>query len=312
MELEDARRCADEARSLAIDAALGRELGEASALLGMVAHAQGSWHEVFRAEFVESLRDRPTLAPYVLDAHLCLAEFSLDGPSGHEEIEPFARSLLDIANDAGSVRGQAMALLMLGEVQLFTGRLGEAASTLARSAQLNKAGHATSALSLALIRSGETEIARGRRWQASRLLDRAITLAEDAPLASHLIIRAHAARVLATKANDRVSALDKAERAVTTSVGCQPCSIGFHVTASTIRARSGDLKAAHRHLETAERIAGMWQGGPWKAAVWEARGVLRIAEGDRIQGAALLTEAAELFAHSGRTLDAARCQASTS
>jgi hypothetical protein len=53
----------------------------------------------------------------------------------------------------------------------------------------------------------------------------------------------------------------------------------------------------------------MWQGGPWQAAVWEARGALRIAEGDHNQGAALLNEAADLFADSGRPLDAARCRA---
>ena len=32
------------------------------------------------------------------------------------------------------------------------------------------------------------------------------------------------------------------------------------------------LEQARHQLEEAERIAGMWQGGPWLAAVWEARG----------------------------------------
>jgi hypothetical protein len=53
----------------------------------------------------------------------------------------------------------------------------------------------------------------------------------------------------------------------------------------------------------------MWQGGPWLAAVWEARGVLRQAEGDRVQAAALFKEAAERFAQARWPVDEARCRA---
>jgi hypothetical protein len=165
---------------------------------------------------------------------------------------------------------------------------------------------------LALIRSAETEIARGRRWQASRLLDQAIAISRTAPLVTHLMARAYAARMLAAKPIDRALAvLNEAEMALTEFKACQPCSIGYHVTAAITRAQTGDLARARQHLDKAERIAGMWQGGPWQAAVWEARGTFRIAEGDRAQGNALLTEAANLFANAGRPLDADRCRAVT-
>jgi tetratricopeptide (TPR) repeat protein len=310
LELDEARRCAEEARALAVDAELGRELGEASALLGMVAHAQGCWRELFRREFVESLTDRPDLAPFVLDAHLCLAEFSLYGPTSHEEVEPFARSLLAIATDAGSIRGQALACLMLGEAQLFAGRLHDAASTLSRAVELHRAAHASSGQALALIRMAEAEIAGGHRLQASRRLMQAIQLAQGATLAPHLLARAYAAQVLVARDADRGCAtVDEAERVLSASQPCQPCSIGFHVAASMTRARAGDVVSGRRHLDKAERIAGMWQGGPWEAAVWEARGRLRAAEGDAQQGVALLREAADRFARAGRPLDAARCRA---
>jgi ATP/maltotriose-dependent transcriptional regulator MalT len=82
------------------------------------------------------------------------------------------------------------------------------------------------------------------------------------------------------------------------------------VAAAMTLARAGDLQQARVHLEAAERIAGMWQGGPWLAAVWEARGVLRWAEGDRAQAAALFKkEAAEQFARARRAMDQARCRA---
>lgn len=278
-------------------------------LLGLVAHAEGKWHDLFRAEFLDTLEQRPALAGLVFDAHLCLAEFSLYGPTSHQEIEPFARSLLDIAARAGSTRGQAVAILMLGEAELFTGRLREAESTLSQAAKLHETAEAPSGLALALIRLAETAILRNRRWQASRLLRRALHLSDASVLAPHLAVRAHAARVLAAKDTARASvAVDEAERALFASDICQPCSIGFHVTAAMARARSGDLAGGRRHLDKAQRIAGMWQGGPWQAAVWEARGALRVAEGDRPQGLALFREAADLFARSGRPLDAARCR----
>lgn len=312
MELDDAHQCAQEARALAIAEGLGRELGEATALLGMVAHGQGRWREVFRAEFVETLTDRPELAPFVLDAHLCLAEFSLYGPDSCQTVEPFAQELLDIACAAGSVRGQGLASLMLGEAALLSGQLNAASAALGRAARLNRSAEATSALCIALIRSAETESARGRRWQAARLLDRATRLARTAPLSAHLLVRVCATNIESAKTLEQaVAALDQADRDLASHPTCQPCSIGFHVAAATTRARAGDQLNARHHLETAERIAGMWQGGPWQAAVWEARGVVRLAEGDHGQGIALLNEAAELFARCGRSLDAARCRAAT-
>ena len=309
MELDDAQHCAENARALAIDAALGRELGEATAILGMVAQAQGRWHELFQAEFEETLNDRPAAAPYFFDAQICLAEFWLYGPKSHNQIEPFARALLDIAARAGSPQGQGVAWLMLGEAALFAGDLEDATARLQRAAKLQRTPTAASALALTLIRAAETEIARGRSRLASRLLDQAMSLAPTTPLAAHLMVRCFAARILAATGPERAAAaLDNAERSLADSSACQPCSIGYQVAAAITRARNGDVIRSERHLEQAERIAGMWQGGPWQAAVWEARGHLRIAEGDQRQGVALLNEAATMFSQVGRPLDALRCR----
>jgi hypothetical protein len=43
---------------------------------------------------------------------------------------------------------------------------------------------------------------------------------------------------------------------------CPPCSMGFRVAATIALARAGDLQQTRARLEAAERIAGMWQGGP--------------------------------------------------
>jgi hypothetical protein len=53
----------------------------------------------------------------------------------------------------------------------------------------------------------------------------------------------------------------------------------------------------------------MWQAGPWLGAVWEARGVLRQAEGDDAQARAMFREAAGAFEGAGNIVDADRCLA---
>jgi DNA-binding SARP family transcriptional activator len=308
MELEEARRCGEEARTLAIDEGLERELGEATALVGMTAQAQGGWREMFSAEFEETVRDRPDMAPYVFEGHLCLAEYSLHGPDSHTEFEPFARALLAVATDAGSSRGEGLAWLMLGEAALFAGRLEDAAGALERAAKLHRSAGAESAFALTLIRLAETDVARGKRAHAARHVERGMAIARTAPLAAHLVVRAFAAQVLAARTPERANAVvDQAEHTLSESLCCQICSINYQILAAITRAKSGDLPRGQRHLEKAERISGMWQGGPWQAAVWEARGTLRLVEGDRAQGAALLSEAASLFADAGRPLDATRC-----
>jgi hypothetical protein len=89
---------------------------------------------------------------------------------------------------------------------------------------------------------------------------------------------------------------------------CEPCSTHFHVQAVLASARAHDLPRARRHLADAERIAGLWQGGAWPAAVWEARAAVRLGEGRPAQAAAFLDEAAQEYTRAHRPADAARCQ----
>src|SRR5207249_1604885 len=208
-DIAEAERAAEEARAVALDASLGRELGEAAVILAKVAMAQGRWRERFAEELAESMRMRANMEPIVYDAHLCLAEYYLSGPDGYDTAAEFARQMMKIAEDAGSATGAALALLMLGEAELL-------------------AGH-----------------------------------------------------------------VDEAEEHLEEAAG----------------ARAGELDRAHSFLAEAERIAGMWQGGLWTGAVWEARGVLRQAEGEAEQARAMFREAAEAFARTGNESDAERCLA---
>lgn len=137
-DLIEATSYARRARDLAMEANLGREIGEASAVLAIAANMQDRWPEVFEAEFVEFTRHDSARSGYILDAQLCLAEFCLCGPDGHRDIARRVARLRTIAERAGSVRGQAIADLLLGEAALFSGKLGDARSLLQSALELHR------------------------------------------------------------------------------------------------------------------------------------------------------------------------------
>lgn len=309
-DLNEAERLAREARELALSAELGHELGEASTLLALIAYARGSWHDLFRSEFTESVRQSPELETAVFDAHLCFQEFYLYGADGHAKAEDFARDLLAIANKAGSAAGRALATLLLGEFQLLSGAVDAAAQTLEQAVDLAAEGQCDSATSIALERLAEAEVARGNKSRARQVLRRARPLVDTSSIPSHLLVRLLGVEVAA--ADNRLDALKvarDAERLLAQAARvCEPCSMNFRIEAARAFARAGELSGARRQIEEADRITSLWQGGPWKAAVWEARAEFRRAEGEDAQATALFLEAAEGFAQSRRPLDEMRCR----
>jgi DNA-binding SARP family transcriptional activator len=306
----DAERAAREARTLSLEAGLGREMGEASALLGLVAHMQGRWLDLFQSEFVTWIRQGPTAATNVFDGHLCLAEFCLCGAGGHDAIAAAARGLLTTAEDERSAAGRALALLILGEAQLFAGHLDAAEELLTHADRLHQEVGATAGHALSRQRLGEVALARGQKWRAGRLLRSAQKSAEASWLEPHLLIRLQGLAVEAAPTTAKVmEAITQGDVLLARSSTCRPCSMGFRVASSMALAQAGELATASRRLDETERLAGMWQGGPWVAAVWEARGVLRRAQGRVEQAAALLHEAAVRYGELGRRADAARCEA---
>ncbi len=143
-ELDQAEQAARQARTLAMDASLGREIGEASSLLGILANPRGEWKQQFRAEFIAATRAGPDVSAHVLDANLCLAQACLHGPAGHHGMTEYARELQTIAERAGSVQGQALAQFLLGEAELLSGRLAPAHQLLTSAVTLyEKAGAAS-------------------------------------------------------------------------------------------------------------------------------------------------------------------------
>jgi DNA-binding SARP family transcriptional activator len=306
-EIEEAERAAEEARAIALDSGLGRELGEAAVILAKVAMAQGRWRERFAEELGESMRLRANMEPIVYDAHLCLAEYYLAAPDGYELAADFARQMMQIADEAGSATGAALATLMLGEAELLGGHLVEAEKHLKEAAEANDREGCLSGSALARQRLAEAAVINGRKFDANRLLNRARVIAVRSDLASHLMVRVFGTMIRAADEKQMLTILRMAERELGQMRSCEPCSMGYLTSAAAACARAGELERARSFLTDAERIAGMWQGGLWSGAVWEARGILRQAEGADEQARGMFREAAQEFTRAGNQSDAARC-----
>jgi DNA-binding SARP family transcriptional activator len=308
-EMAEAERAAAEARAIALDSGLGRELGEAAVILAKVAMGQGRWREQFADELVASMRMRANMEPIVYDAHLCLAEYYLTGPDGYATAAEFAREMMGIAEQANSATGAALALLMLGEAELLGGHVDEAEGHLRSAAEANDHQGCISGSALARQRLAEAAVSQGRRYEANRLLGRARALANRSDIVSHLLVRVFGTMIQASAPDKAMGVLREAERTLSQMRSCEPCSMGYLTTAATTSALNGDLERARTFIVEAERISGMWQAGPWIGAVWEARGVLRQVEGDGAQARAMFREAAEVFERAGNRSDADRCLA---
>ena len=297
-----------ETRELAMGAGLAREVGEASALIGLAAQMQGGWRQLFRAEFIEWVRFKPTFVSNIFDGHLCLAEFCLCGASGHHDIGVLARELLSVAQGAGSLAGSGLASLVMGEAELFSGQLGEAERLLTRAEKLYAEVGAVAGRVIALQRLTELALARGQKYHARRLIKRATTLAQTSWLTPHLLISLKGLAVQVASTPEKIAeTIHEGDRMLAAGGVCQPCSMTFRTAAVVALAEVGEVDQLNRRLDEAERIAGMWNGGPWVAAIWEARGVQRRAERNELRAKAAFEEAATRFAALGRPTDEARC-----
>jgi DNA-binding SARP family transcriptional activator len=308
-EFDKASEIARQTRDLALAADLAREVGEASALLGLAAKMQDQWSELFRSEFIEWVRAKPAFVQHVFDGHLCLSEFCLCSASGHAQVAESARELLAVAEHAESSAGKGLGCLLLGEVALFSGNLHEAEKRLMEAERLHLEADAVAGRVLAIERLAEIALERGQKWRANRLIQRGLADAEKSWLAPHLLMRMQALAVRAATTPEQVAAEILAGDRLMINGACQPCSMALRTASAIALVEAGELEQVDRRLNDAERIAGMWHGGPWAAALWEARGVQRRAQKNELRALAAFDEAATRYEDLGRPRDQARCLA---
>jgi tetratricopeptide (TPR) repeat protein len=299
---DGARRVAGEADSVAADP------GDVAFLKGMLAHVEGGWEQQSRRQLTQ-VWDSPGLAGRVFDAYLCVTEYVLTAGDPYERLAGFAKRLRAQAQQAGARRGEAFAATVLGETELFTGDLEAARFHLLDAARLSRELGAVAGESLARMRLGETLLHLGDRAGARAQLEEALELAHISPIASHLVFLV--CGVLLQVPEDSSEALALIERVETLFDPrwvCPFCPTGFHVAAATACAGAGELERGRAFLKRAEFGASRWPGGPWPAAVAEARASLLLAEGDQRNAADDLRRAAEGYAANGQLLNERRAR----
>ena len=294
---EGARRLAVEAGDLAADP------GELADLKGMLAHLDGVWEQHSRRQLTH-VWDSPELAGRVFDAYLCVTEYVLTAGDPYDRVAGFAKRLRAQAQQAGARRGEAFAATLLGETELFTDNLEAARAHLIEAARLSREIGAVGGESLARMRLGEALLHLGDRAGARAQLEEALELAHISPLAQHLLFLVYG--VLLQVPDEGVEALALIERAETLFDPrwvCSFCPTGYHVAAATVCARAGELDRARGFLQRAERGAGTWPGGPWPAALAQARAELLLADADQRGAAEALRRAVEGYAAAGQLLN---------
>ena len=149
------------------------------------------------------------------------------------------------------------------------------------------------------MRQGEALLHLGDRAGARAQLEEALELAHISPLAQHLLFFVHGVLLQVPEEGAEALTLIEGAEALTLIEGaealtliegaetlfdprwvCPFCPTGYHLAAATVCARAGQLARGHEFLKRAEHGAARWPGGPWPAAVAQARAELLLAEGN--------------------------------
>ena len=312
-DLAEAERAALEVRALAVDAGLGREFAGASELLAAISVAHGTWQEFFARSFVEAIEHHPDLAPFVFDAHVCMSEFSLHQDGGLAAARGLATRLIGVGDRLASRRARSLGMLLRGEAALLAGDTQGARTCLGEATRLLEGGGQATATAVALERLAQVDDAEGEHEAAAKLHRRALEVGAATAMAGHLIPFVYAGLVAGAEPSRVPGILSDAGEAMRALDVCEPCSMGLHLRSAGPLAALGDVRGASHHLEEAERIAGRWSGGPWHAAVAEARALVLRAQGSgTAEVDALFAQAQAGYRASGWASDAARCADATS
>jgi len=270
-EIDEAERLADGLRDQALAPDAPAQLLSVIAVQGMVAHSRGEWFDRLRME-LRLLAGSTDLARTVFDAHVCVGQYLLYGPTGYAEVVELAHDLRRSGEAIGSDQAVAFADTLRGE---------------------------------ALERVGQS----GDPVEATRLLQLSLPLARWSPLSQHLLQRTYGTLVAAAPTPaDAAATADDALATLDGPEACDFCQVMVAVPAAVAYATVGRLDDAHAQLVVAERVAQRWDGPAWPAAVDEAKASLAQAEGRDADARALLERAVRGFEEAGQPLDAARCR----
>nr|WP_281496681.1 BTAD domain-containing putative transcriptional regulator [Ornithinimicrobium sp. F0845] len=310
-ELAEAERAAREAKALAVDAGLTTELTGASELLGLTAYSRGAWKEVFAEEFLTMLSAAPELVPFLYDANMCMVEFALGEADGLRAVSEYGAGLLAEGERSDAVAARALGRLLRGEAGVLGGEPPDAVrADLEVALELHDDIGAVTGRTVATERLAQLASVDGDPARAQRGHREALEAARASAVPQHLVPWVLGGMVEhAPDLTRAVELLDQAEAVCADLQVCAPCAMGLRVAGARVGAAHGDRDRAEELLALAEPVAQMWTGGPWHAALAEARAHLLAGSGEPAEVAAQLAAAAEQFEAAQRPREAARCRA---
>ncbi|MBD0282457.1 MAG: hypothetical protein ICV69_09750 [Thermoleophilaceae bacterium] len=276
-------------------------------LKALVAHVDGGWEQHSRRQLTR-VWDAPEVAGHTFDALLCVTEYVLSTGDPYDRLAGSAKRLRAQAQQAGALRGEAFAATVLRETELFAGNLEAARLHLLDAVRLSREVGAVGGESPARMRLGEALLSLGDRPGARAQPEEALELAHVSPIPQHLVYLVYGALLrLPDEVAEALALIARAETVFDPRWVCSFCPTGYHVAAGAVCARAGELARAGV-LERAERGAGGWPGGPWTAAVAEARAELLRAEGELDAAETALRRAAEGYSAAGQLLNERRAR----
>ena len=313
-DFDRAQQLALRARELASVDGESDDLAAAEEALAIVSHLRGDWRHGLEVEVRRSAGGRADGAALgrVFDIHHCIGQYHLYGDGLGDDVEPYARRVLALAEQVEAVRAQAFAWCLLGESLLLHARWDEAGGCLERSCELHGALGTTSG-GLPWQRLAELAVCRGAPGEADAPLRRASAIATVSPMAMHLWGRIHATAAFARIEQGDPEAAAGSVRAAAAAAArygdCPSCSALLNPIAAEAFATIGDRDGARAHAEAARRVATFFESSAWRAMAQSAEASVAAVEGDLAAASRRFTAAADLYERAGHSYWAGRSRA---
>jgi len=313
-DFDRAQQLALQARNLASAYGEPDDLAAADEALAIVSHFRGDWRHGLEVEIGRSTgrgADGAGLAR-VFDIHHCIGQYHLYGDGLGDDVEPYARRVLALAEQVEAVRAQAFAWCLLGESLLLHERWDEAAGCLQRSCDLHES-LGTSSGALPWQRLAELSVCRGAPGGGDAPLRRASAIATVSPMAMHMWGRIHATAAFARIEQGDPEAAAGSVRAAAAAAArygdCPSCSALLNPIAAEAFAALGDRDGARAHAEAAKRVASFFDSSAWRAMSESATASVAAVEGEPAAAREHFAAAASLYERAGHSYWAERSRA---
>jgi hypothetical protein len=304
-DLAAASTAAEQAREIATSDGTADDLAAAQEALAIVSHFRGEWRRGLELEIERLARgDSDPIPPgRVFEIHHCIGQYHLYGDGLADDVEAYARRVLDQAERTEAVRAQAFAWCLLGESLLLHARWDEADGCLERSCELHASLGSRSG-ALPWQRRAELAACSGRPGEAEPHLRRATAIATVSPMALHLWGRIHATAAFAHLEQGDVEGAARSVRAADAAAArygsCPSCSALLNPVAAEVFALLGDRESARAYADAAAGVAGFFDSSAWRAMAESAAASLAAADGDAAAARNGFTAAAGLYERAGQ------------